>query len=149
VTGRYFEDFSAGDEIVTLGRTLTEDAIITFAAQYDPQNFHTDVEAAQRSAYGGLIASGFHTLGVGFRLFIDTGVVAGTSIGSPGIDQLRWLQPVRPGDTLHTVVRVLETRPSGSKPDRGIIRLAVRILNQRDEAVLTLETTMFISRRPA
>jgi acyl dehydratase len=135
VTGRHLEDFTPGDEFVTLGRTLTEESIIGFAAQW------------QRSAYGGLIASGFHTLAVGFRLFIDTGVVAGTSIGSPGIDQLRWLLPVRPGDTLHTIVRVLETRPSASKPDRGIVRLAVRILNQRDEAVLTLETSMFITRR--
>jgi acyl dehydratase len=148
VTGRYLEDFSAGDEIVTLGRTITEEAIIGFATQYDPQSFHIDVEAAKATSYGGLIASGFQTLAIGFRLFIDTGTIAGTSIGSPGMDDVRWVKPVRPGDTLHTIVRVLEARASASKPDRGIVRFIVRVLNQRDEDVLTLATSVFLLRRP-
>ena len=148
MTGRYLEDFSAGDEIVTLGRTITEEAIIGFATQYDPQSFHIDVEAAKATSYGGLIASGFQTLASGFRLFIDTGTIAGTSIGSPGMDDVRWVKPVRPGDTLHTIVRVLEARASASKPDRGIVRFIVRVLNQRDEDVLTLATSVFLLRRP-
>jgi acyl dehydratase len=148
VTGRYLEDFVPGDEIVTLGRTITEESIIAFAALYDPQSFHIDVEAAKATSYGGLIASGFQTLAIGFRLFIDTGTIAGTSIGSPGMDEVRWLKPVRPGDTLHTIVRVLEARASVSKPDRGIVRFAVRVLNGRDEDVLTLATSVFVLGRP-
>jgi acyl dehydratase len=148
VIGRYLEEFAPGDEIVTGGRTLTEEAIISFASQYDPQSFHIDVEAAKNTSYGGLIASGFQTLALGFRLFIDTGTIAGTSIGSPGMDDVKWLLPVRPGDTLHTIVRVLEARPSASKPDRGIVRFAVRVLNQRAEDVLTLSTSVFFLRRP-
>jgi len=149
VTGRYLEDFAPGDEIVSAGRTITEEAIINFAAQYDPQSFHIDVDAATKSSYGGLIASGFQTLAIGFRLFLDTGTIAGTSIGSPGMDEVRWTRPVRPGDTLHTVVQILETRASASKPDRGIVRMAVRVLNQKCEDVLTLSTSVFILKRPA
>jgi acyl dehydratase len=148
VRARYLEDFAAGDEIVSLGRTITEEAIINFAAQYDPQSFHIDVEAAKATSYGGLIASGCQTLAIGFRLFIDTGTIAGTSIGSPGMDDVRWVKPVRPGDTLHTIVRVLEARPSATKLDRGIVRLLVRVLNGHDEEVLTLATSVFVLRRP-
>jgi acyl dehydratase len=148
VTGRYFEDFTPGDEIRSAGLTLTEAAIVAFAALYDPQPFHIDVEAAKQTSYGGLIASGFQTLAVGFRLFLDTATLAGTSAGSPGMDDVRWLKPVRPGDTLSTLVRVLEARPSASKPDRGIVRLAVSVRNQRAEDVLTLATSVFVLRRP-
>jgi len=146
--GRYFDEFPVGAEIASQGQTLTLDAMIAFAALYDPQSFHIDVEAAEASPYGGLIASGFQTLAVGFRMFLDTGVLAGTSFGSPGMDDLRWTQPVRPGDTLHTIARVIEARPSASKPDRGIVRAAFRVLNQRDEDVLTFATTVFVRRRP-
>jgi acyl dehydratase len=148
VTGRYLEDFAAGDEIISGGRTLTEEAIISFASQYDPQSFHIDAEAAKATSYGGLIASGFQTLAVGFRLFIDTGTIAGTSIGSPGMDDVRWTKPVRPGDTLRTIVRVLEARRSASKPDRGIVRFAVTVRNQHAEDVMTLATSVFVLRRP-
>jgi acyl dehydratase len=122
--------------------------MIAFAALYDPQSFHIDVEAAKASPYGGLIASGFQTLAIGFRLFLDTAVLAGTSFGSNAVDELRWLKPVRPGDTLHTVARVIEARPSASKPDRGIVRASFRVLNERDEDVLTFLTTVFVARRP-
>lgn len=148
MTGRYFEEFAVGSEIVSAGQTLTQDAIIAFAALYDPQAFHIDVEAARTSPYGGLIASGFQTLAVAFRMFLDTGVLAGTSFGSPGMDDLRWVRPVRPGDTLHTIARVIEARASASKHDRGIVRAAFRVLNQRDEEVLTFSTTVFVARRP-
>jgi acyl dehydratase len=149
VSGRYFEEFTAGSEITSLGQTLTLESIISFATLYDPQYFHIDVEAAKSSPYGGLIASGFQTLSIGFRLFLDTGVLAGTSFGSPGMDELRWVQPVRPGDTLHTIARILEVRPSASKPDRGLVRAAFRVLNQRDEDVLTFSSIVFVKRRPA
>lgn len=146
--GRYFEDFHVGDEIVSLGRTLTEEAIIEFAALYDPQYFHIDVPAANASPFGGLIASGFQTLCIGFRLFTDTGTIAGTSLGSPGFDELRWLRPVRPGDTLHTITKVLEVRPSSSKPERGTIIVLFRTVNQHNEDVLTLKSVILIKRRP-
>ena len=147
--GRYFEEFQAGTEVVSLGQTVTLDSIIAFAALYDPQSFHIDVEAAKESPYGGLIASGFQTVAIAFRMFLDTGVLAGTSFGSPGMDELRWPRPVRPGDTLHSVARVVAARPSASKPDRGIVRWAFRVLNQRDEEVLTFSTTVFVARRPS
>jgi acyl dehydratase len=148
VMGRFFEEFTPGSEIVSGGQTLTLESMIAFASLYDPQSFHIDVEAAAKSPYGGLIASGFQTLAVGFRLFLDTGVMAGTSLGSNAVDELRWLKPVRPGDTLHTISRVIDARPSTSKPDRGIVRASFRVLNQRDEDVLTFLTTVFVARRP-
>lgn len=132
----YLDDLEAGFRFVTGGLTLTEAEIIDFAWRYDPQSFHLDTGVAERSPYGGLIASGFQSLAVCFRLFIQTGVFAEASLGSPGIDELRWLAPVRPGDTLHSEVEVLEARPSASKPDRGIARLKYQAINQRGETVL-------------
>lgn len=146
--GRYLEDFTVGEEIVTAGRTVTEEAIVAFASQYDPQYFHIDVEAARESPFGGLIASGFQTLAIAFRLFLDTGVFAGTSLGSPGMDEVRWLRPVRPGDTLRTIATVTELRPSASKPERGLLSAAFRIFNQHDDVVMTIATKTFIARRP-
>jgi acyl dehydratase len=146
--GRYLEDFTLGEEIVSYGQTLTTDGIIGFAALYDPQAFHIDAEAAAASPYGGLIASGFQTLAIGFRMFLDTGIIAGTSLGSPGFDELRWLKPVRPGDTLHTIVRIDTIRPSTSKPDRGSVTAFFRMLNQRGEDVLTLKGILLVKRRP-
>ena len=148
MSGRYFDDLAPGDEFVSAGRTITEESMIAFAALYDPQSFHIDVEAATASSYGGLIASGFQTLAIGFRLFLDTGTIAGTSIGSPGMDDVRWTRPVRPGDTIHTVVRILTARASASKPDRGIVKLSMTVYNQRDEDVLSLTTNVFLLRRP-
>lgn len=149
MTGRYFEDFTAGDEIASAGMTLTLESMIAFAALYDPQYFHIDVEAAKRSHFGGLIASGFQTFSVAFRLFLDTGVLQNTSMGSNTVDELRWVRPVRPGDTLYTVARVLETRASQSKPDRGIVRASFTARNQNGEVVLTFASTVFVARRPS
>jgi acyl dehydratase len=146
--GQYFEQFTVGLEIASLGQTLTLESMIAFATLYDPQSFHIDVEASKKSPYGSLIASGFQTLAVGFRMFLDTGVLAGTSFGSNALDDLRWIRPVLPGDTVRTIARVIEARPSASKPDRGIVRAAFRVLNQRDEDVLTFATTVFVARRP-
>lgn len=134
---RYLDDLTPGQQFTTPGLTLTEAEIIDFAWRYDPQAFHLDATAAANSPYGGLIASGFQSLALCFRLFIQSGVLAESSMGSPGIDELRWLAPVRPGDTLHGKIEVLEIRPSKSKQDRGIARLKYHAVNQKNEVVLT------------
>jgi acyl dehydratase len=145
----YFEDFTVGREFRTDGATVTESQILDFALAFDPQPFHMDLEAAKRSIFGGLIASGFHSMALSFRLFAQTRALAACSLGSPGVDELRWLKPVRPGDTLRATVQVVEQRPSGSKPDRGIIRLHWTALNQRSEPVLTMTSMQLVKRRPA
>ena len=145
----YFEDFTVGREFRTDGATLTESQILDFALAFDPQPFHMDVEAAKQSMFGSLIASGFHTMALTFRLFVQTRALAACSLGSPGVDELRWLRPVRPGDTLRATVQVVEQRPSGSKPDRGIIRLHWTALNQRSEPGLTMTSMQLVKRRPA
>jgi acyl dehydratase len=147
MTDRYFDDFAVGDRFTTRGVTLTEGMIIDFALTYDPQPFHIDVEAAKQSNYGGLIASGFHTLALGFRMVLETGIFGAASMGSPGFDELRWLKPVRPGDTLHTELEVVDKKPSSSKPDRGIMRVAYRIKNQKGEEVLTFLSMHLLKRK--
>jgi acyl dehydratase len=148
MTDRYFDDFEIGETIVSPGITLTETMILDFALAYDPQPFHVDLEAARTGPFGGLISSGFQTLAIGFRAFLMTNALAKCSLGSPGLDELRWTQPVRPGDTLHSVLKVLEKRPSKSKPDRGLMVSDWRILNQRDEEVMTLKGMHILARRP-
>lgn len=145
---RYFDDFKVGDKFATATKTVTEDMIVGFAKLYDPQPFHLDPATAKHSIYGGLIASGFQTLAIGFRLIWDTGILAAASMGSPGFDELRWLKPVRPGDTLRVEMEVVGSRPSQSKPDRGIMRGAYRYLNQKGEAVLTYTAMHLLRRRP-
>lgn len=145
---RWFDDFSVGETFTTRGVTVSEAAILGFALQYDPQRFHLDVEAARESPYGGLIASGFHTMVLAFRMFTHLGLMDHCSIGSPGMDEIRWLAPVRPGDTLHVVVEVLESRVSRSKPDRGIVLLDYAVRNQRDETVMTFKINALALRNP-
>lgn len=146
---RYFEDFSVGDTFKSRSVTFTEASIIEFAFKYDPQRFHIDAEAAAESPFGGLIASGFQTLAQTFRMWLDEGVLAKCGIGAPGIDELRWLAPVRPGDTLHMTAEVAEIRPSSSKPDRGVVRFSYTAANQRGETVMTLSVAQLVLRRPA
>ena len=145
---RFLDDLTPGQRFTSPGLTLTEAEIIDFAWRYDPQPFHLDANAAADSPYGGLIASGFHSLAICFRLFIQSGILAESSMGSPGIDELRWLAPVRPGDTLHSEIEVLEVRPSNSKPDRGIARLKYQAVNQRGEAVLSFIVMHLLRRKP-
>lgn len=144
----YFEDFELGRRFQSPGITVTEGQIIDFAMHYDPQVFHIDAEAAKATPYGGLIASGIHTIALTFRLFLMTGALEGSSLGSPGFDELRWLRPVRPGDTLHVVGEVLEKRNSRSQSDRGIVRIRYTCCNQRDEEVLTVIGNQILRRRP-
>jgi acyl dehydratase len=115
------------------------------AMHFDPQSFHMDQEAAKKSLYGGLIASGIHTVAVTFRLLLMTGVLT-NNIGSPGFDELRWLRPVRPGDTLRAVAEVIDVCPSSSRPERGTVRLRCATLNQRDETVQTVLCTQLLKR---
>ncbi|MGH7660184.1 MAG: MaoC family dehydratase [Vulcanimicrobiaceae bacterium] len=145
---KYWEEFNVGDEIVSGGVTVTESAIIDFALKYDPQRFHINVDAARESPYGGLIASGFHTLALGFRMFFDAGGIGDKGLGSPGIDELRWTQPVRPNDVLHTKVVIRGKRESKSRPDRGLIDLEYTVYNQRNEVVLTMKSVGFVLRKP-
>ena len=147
MNSKYLNDLKVGEKFKTNGATVTEGDIIGFALKYDPQPFHLDVVEAAKSPYGGLIASGFQSVALCFRLFIQSGIFLETSIGSPGIDELRWLAPVRPGDTLYTEVEVLEVRPSASKPDRGIARLKYHAKNQHGDAVLSFVINHLLKRR--
>jgi len=139
VEDRYFEDYVVG-AVHEFGRIEVEEAeIISFARRFDPQPFHTDPEAAKHSIYGGLIASGWHTASLTMRLLVDHYVSRAASLGSPGVDELRWSKPVRPGDTLSLRVTILETKRSRSRPDQGTIRSLVEVLNQHREIVMTMK----------
>jgi Acyl dehydratase len=144
----YLEDFAAGQTIALGSRTLTEEAILAFAREFDPQPFHIDPEAARASIYGGLIASGWHTAATLMRLLVDGVLGDSASLGSPGIDEIRWKLPVRPGDTLSANAQVLEVVPSSSRPDRGVVHLLYTVRNQRDEVVMTMRGMGLMRRRP-
>jgi len=148
VLPRYLEDFVPGDVYRAGSVRLTEAEIVEFARRYDPQPFHLDAEAARASTYGGLIASGWHTVAATMRLLVDNVFNGSASMGSPGVEALRWLLPVRPGDTLWPRAIVLETRPSRSKPDRGILRFRVEVENQDGEMVMSMEGAGIVGRRP-
>lgn len=144
----YFEDFKPGDVLFLGERTLGRDEIIAFAREFDPQPFHVDEEAAAQSMFGGLIASGWHTCGLVMRMMCDSHLNDCASLGSPGLDNIRWLLPVRPGDTLRAERHILETRVSQSKPGVGIIRSRWEVRNQRNEMVMTMEGYGMFGRRP-
>ena len=145
----YFEDFEIGKAIEVGSRTVSEEEILDFATKFDPQPFHVDREAAAKSIYGGIIASGWHTCGVMMRLMVDGFLREAASLGSPGIDEIRWIKPVRGGDTLHVTTTALEARPSSSKPDRGIIVTLWQAKNQHGELVATVKGMGLFQRRPA
>jgi len=146
---RYFEDFKPGDVIELGSRTISKERILAFAREFDPQPFHTDEEAATRSIYGGLLASGWHTGSLLMRILYDGLLKDTASLGSPGIDELRWLEPVRPGDTLTARMTIVEAIPSRSKPDRGLIRSLMEMRNQYGRVVLTFRGLSLLGRRPA
>ncbi len=133
----WLDDFRPGQRFRTAGATLSEGQIMAFAFEWDPQPFHIDKLAAAESPYGGIIASGFHTLLVAFRLILQERIFNAASMGSPGMEEIRWLLPVRPDDTLHVEAEVLEVRPSKSRPDRGTARIAYAVSNQHGETVMT------------
>jgi len=146
---RYFEDFKPGDVIELGSRTISKERILAFAREFDPQPFHTDEEAATRSIYGGLLASGWHTGSLLMRILYDGLLKDTASLGSPGIDELRWLEPVRPDDTLTARMTIVEAIPSRSKPDRGLIRSLMEMRNQYGRVVLTIRGLSLLGRRPA
>ena len=145
---RYFEDFAVGQTFDLGSRKLEADEIVAFAREYDPQPFHTDERAAAATPFGGLIASGWHTAAVFMRLYCDGLLNDTASLGSPGVDELRWLHPVRPGDTLTGSLTVLETRPSSTRPNRGTILLGCSLTNQDGVEVLTMRARGLFGRRP-
>jgi acyl dehydratase len=145
----YFEDFPPGDVRESPVRTVTRDEILTFARQFDPQPFHLDDEAAKRSIFGGLLASGWHTCAIYMRLMWETFLKDTASLGSPGVDEIRWVKPVRPGDSLRVRFTVVEAVPSRSKPDRGIVRVLSEVFNQHGEIVMTMRGLGMYARRPA
>ena len=145
---RYFEDFQPGEVIQTGSYVVPREEILAFAQQFDPQPFHIDEEAARRSIFGGIIASGWHTASICHRLLVDSLLSKSVSLGSPGLDELRWLLPVRPEDVLSARVEVLSLTPSRSKPDRGAIKFRLEARNQKGEAVMTELATALFSRRP-
>ncbi|HUC63459.1 MAG TPA: MaoC family dehydratase [Alphaproteobacteria bacterium] len=146
---RYFEDFKPGDAIDTAPAVLGADEMIAFARRYDPQSFHIDAEAAQRSLYGGLIASGFMTMAVTFRLFFETGALGASNMAGLGFEEVKFAQAVRPGDTLKATVTVESARPSSGRPDRGVLALRYRAFNQRGEEVLSFLCIHLVRRRPS
>ena len=147
-TNLFLDDMKVGDRIESKGMTLTEADIIGFARVWDPQPFHIDTEAARKTHFGGVIASGFQTLAATFRMLYQTGYMVDANLGGPGMDEVRWLLPVRPGDTLRAVAEVKDVSPSRSKPDRGVLKLAVTSLNQRDETVMTATLIIMVRRKP-
>jgi len=147
VENRYFEDYVAGS-VHEFGPIVVElDEVITFGKRFVPLPYHTDAELAKKSIYGGLIASGWHTAGLMMRLYTDYYLSKVANLGSPGVDELRWDKPVRPGDHLSIRVTVLETRLSSSKPDRGIVRSFVEVLNQNRDVVMSLKMVNFMRSR--
>ncbi len=136
---RFFEDYAVGETAEFGDYLITEEEIVSFAKAYDPQAFHTDAEAAKASSFGGLAASGWMTGAVVMRMMCDHFIPAASAMGSPGLDQLRWPRPVRPGDRLRVRVTVLEARRSQSKPDRGVLLLRQEAINQDDKIVMLIE----------
>lgn len=136
-TGRYLDDFSIGERFKADSFTLDEPKILEFAQKYDPQIFHTDKKAAQDGPYGGLISSGLQTLNLCFCKMVQSGAFNTVCMGGPGIDEVRFLLPVRPGDTIQTEAEILSIKPSNSKPDRGVMRIQYRGFNQNSEEVIS------------
>lgn len=145
---RYFEDFHVGQVIDLGSRSVGEAEIIAFAKEYDPQYFHTDPAAAARSIWGGLVASGWHTCCLFMRLLVDGHLIHVESIASPGVDEIRWLKPVRPGDRLRGRLTVLETTPSKSGARRGTLKTLGELFNEAGERVLSLSAISIIGARP-
>lgn len=145
----YWEDFPVGSVREFGGKLVTKEEIIDFAGQFDPQPFHLDEEAAKHSLFGGLCASGWHTCGMAMRMMCDAYLLESASLGSPGLENIRWVKPVYPGDTLRMRSTVLEARPMDSKPHVGLLRTRWEVLNQNNEEVMFMEGHGMFRRRSA
>ena len=148
IADRYFEDYVEGDVHSFGSVAVTQEEMIAFARCYDPQTMHTDPLAAKHTPFGGLIASGWLTCGLMMRLYVEHYLSHVASLASPGLDELRWLKPVRAGDTLSLRVTVLKAVASKSKPDRGAITSFIEVINQAGEVVMSMQTVNIIVRRP-
>ena len=144
---RFFEDFKPGWTYESGARTLSAADIVAFAREWDPQRYHADEATARATPFGGLIASGWQTGCLAMRLMCDGYLTDSSCVASPGLDEVRWLKPVRPGDALRLRAEVLDARPSTSKPDRGIVHWRWEMLNQNDDVVLSILGTQFFLRR--
>jgi len=142
-----FEDFPVGAVREFGGKTVSREEVLAFATEFDPQPFHLDDEAAKASVFGGLSASGWHTCAMVMRMMCDGYLNDSTSQGSPGIDNLRWLKPVKPGDTLRVRMTILEARVSAKRPQIGLVRSVWAVFNQQDEQVLSMEGWGMFGRR--
>ena len=146
---RYWEDFRVGD-VTELGEiTVTRDEIVEFARRYDPQPFHVDEEAAREGPFGGLVASGWHTVALFMSMFVRGVLLDSASMGSPGVDELRWTAPVRPGDRLSARVRVTDVQPSSRRSDRGTVFTRSEVLNQDGQVVMTMRARGYFRRADA
>ena len=135
----YFDDFTVGASIESGTYEVTEEEIVEFAGKYDPQFFHLDAEEAKKTHFGGLIASGWHTCAIVMRLLVTDISDGKSGIGSPGIDQIRWLRPVRPGDQIRVNVTVTDLHASRSRPERGTVHFDYQVFNQEDKLVMTMK----------
>lgn len=144
---RWFEDYEPGSVHEFGSIRVDEDEVLAFGRRFDPQPFHTDASSAEGTEYGGLIASGWHTAALMMRMYSDHYLSKVATLVSPGVDELRWIRPVRPGDELSLRVTVAEARLSRTRPDRGIVRSKVEVLNQRGEVVMTVSALNFFLRR--
>ena len=144
----YLEDFHPGEVREFGSRAVEQDEIIAFGTEFDPQTFHTDPEKAKDSNFGGLVASGWHTVSLTCRMFIDNLLGQAAVMGGIGADEIRWLKPVRPGDTLRVRATVLGTKRSKSKPDRGSVLIRLETFEQSDILALTMTVTALVWARP-
>ena len=145
----YWEDFVKGQTFECGPITISESQIIDFASQYDPQRFHVNKAAAEETQFKGLIASGWQTAAFMMRMVCDSFMINSSSVGSPGIESLKWMKPIRPGDTLKTIVEILETRPLNSKPHLGMILSRWSCYNQNNELTTTIEAWNMFEKRPS
>ena len=149
MTGRYLEDFAVGQTFASGRLRVDRDRLKAFAAEFDPQPFHLDEEAARATLFRGLAASGWHTAALTMRLLVESELKPAGGIVGAGFDELKWPQPVRPGDELRVESEVLEVRPSKSRPDQGVIKVRTTTLNQNGEAVQISVGNLIVPRRPA
>lgn len=145
---RYWDDYEVGQKFDLGSTTFSADEIVDFARQFDPQSFHVDAAAAKQSMFGSLIASGWHVNAKLMRLFVDNYVDHRTALGSPGVDEIRWLKPVRPGDTLTAWVECAAKMPSKSRPEMGVVHEHWQATNQKGELVMTAKGINMVRRRP-
>jgi acyl dehydratase len=148
IEDRFLEDYLAGCTYFCGSIEVTESEIVTFARTFDPQPFHVDPHYAERSVFNGIIASGWHTASLMMRLFVDNYLSHVASLSSPGVDELFWLKPVRPGDKLSLTVTVMDTVRSRSKPDRGVLKSFIEMSNQSGEVVMTMKALNILAYRP-